>query len=96
MNLGNAVSYMASFSNLGDLVRRDLDLDKVAVIDLGGEVRPREFTTHNSTPARTRSRARSQAADWPAATTLRSSPSTGRNISPLISASSVQGSLRCR
>jgi long-chain acyl-CoA synthetase len=35
---------MASFSNLGDLVRRDLDLGKVAVIDLGGEQRPREFT----------------------------------------------------
>ena len=38
------VNCMPSFSNLGDLVRRDLDLGKVAVIDLGGEERPREFT----------------------------------------------------
>ena len=28
---------MPSFTNLGDLVRRDLALDKVAIIDLGGE-----------------------------------------------------------
>ncbi|GAC1327221.1 MAG: class I adenylate-forming enzyme family protein [Beijerinckiaceae bacterium] len=35
---------MAMFTNLGDLIRRDLDLDKIAVIDLGGEVPPREIT----------------------------------------------------
>jgi long-chain acyl-CoA synthetase len=35
---------MAGFTNLGDLVVRDRDLDKVAVIDLGGEQVPREFT----------------------------------------------------
>ena len=35
---------MAIFFNLGDLVRRDLDLTKVAIIDLGGEQGPREFT----------------------------------------------------
>src|SRR5882757_10038280 len=35
---------MARFSNLGDLIVRDRDLDKVAVIDLGGENVPREFT----------------------------------------------------
>jgi long-chain acyl-CoA synthetase len=29
---------MISFTNLGDLIRRDRDLDKVAIIDLGGEV----------------------------------------------------------
>ena len=32
------------FTNLGDLVRRDRDLDKVAFVDLGGEHPPREFT----------------------------------------------------
>jgi acyl-CoA synthetase (AMP-forming)/AMP-acid ligase II len=35
---------MASFSNLGDLIRRDRDLGKLALIDLGGEQAPREFT----------------------------------------------------
>jgi acyl-CoA synthetase (AMP-forming)/AMP-acid ligase II len=34
---------MTEFTNLGDLIRRDLDLDKVAIVDLGGEA-PREFT----------------------------------------------------
>src|SRR5262245_65972034 len=28
---------MTSFTNLGDLIRRDRDLGKIAVIDLGGE-----------------------------------------------------------
>src|SRR5437763_7625150 len=31
-------------TNLGNLIRRDCDLGKVAVIDLGGEEVPREFT----------------------------------------------------
>src|SRR5262245_42101410 len=35
---------MASFTNLGDLIRRDCDLGKLALIDLGGEQAPREFT----------------------------------------------------
>jgi len=35
---------MASFTNLGDLIRRDRDLDKTAFIDLGGETGPREFS----------------------------------------------------
>src|SRR5262249_31320683 len=35
---------MPSFTNLGDLIRRDRDLDKVAIIDLGGEAGPRELT----------------------------------------------------
>ncbi len=35
---------MPSFVNLGDLVRRDRDLGKTAVIDLGGEQAPREFS----------------------------------------------------
>ena len=32
------------FTNLGDLIRRDHDLSKLAVVDLGGEQKPREFT----------------------------------------------------
>jgi long-chain acyl-CoA synthetase len=35
---------MSGFTNLGDLIRRDRDLSKVAIIDLGGELGPREFT----------------------------------------------------
>jgi len=35
---------MPAFTNLGDLVRRDRDLSKTAIIDLGGEHPPREFT----------------------------------------------------
>ena len=35
---------MSAFQNLGDLIRRDLDLNKVAIVDLGGEKIPREFT----------------------------------------------------
>src|ERR1700704_915133 len=35
---------MPTFTNLGDLIPRDRDLDKIAIIDLGGEQVPREFT----------------------------------------------------
>src|SRR6185503_1049248 len=35
---------MARFKNLGDLIRRDRDLTKVAIIDLGGEEVPTEYT----------------------------------------------------
>jgi long-chain acyl-CoA synthetase len=35
---------MPAFTNLGDLVRRERDLDKVALIDLGGEHGPREIS----------------------------------------------------
>jgi len=35
---------VSEFKNLGDLIRRDRDRDKVAVIDLGSETAPREFT----------------------------------------------------
>src|SRR3954466_10909893 len=35
---------MPIFTNLGDLIPRDRDLDKVAIIDLGGEQVPRQFT----------------------------------------------------
>jgi long-chain acyl-CoA synthetase len=35
---------MSHFHNLGDLIRRDRDLRKTAIIDLGGEQVPREFS----------------------------------------------------
>src|SRR4030081_2332079 len=35
---------MPSFTNLGDLIPRDRDLGKIAIIDLGGEQVPREFS----------------------------------------------------
>jgi long-chain acyl-CoA synthetase len=35
---------MPAFTNLGDLIPRDRDLTKTAIIDLGGEQAPREFT----------------------------------------------------
>jgi long-chain acyl-CoA synthetase len=35
---------MAGFENLGDLIRRDRDLSKVAIIDLGGEQGPRDVS----------------------------------------------------
>jgi long-chain acyl-CoA synthetase len=35
---------MVDFTNLGDLIPRDRDLTKIAVIDLGGEQAPRQFT----------------------------------------------------
>jgi acyl-CoA synthetase (AMP-forming)/AMP-acid ligase II len=35
---------MSAFTNLGDLIRRDRDLGKIAVVDLGGETAPREFS----------------------------------------------------
>ena len=34
----------AGFRNLGDLIPRDRDLSKIAIIDLGGEQGPREFS----------------------------------------------------
>jgi acyl-CoA synthetase (AMP-forming)/AMP-acid ligase II len=35
---------MTSFTNLGDLIRRDRDPERIALIDLGGEQAPREFS----------------------------------------------------
>jgi long-chain acyl-CoA synthetase len=35
---------MTHFQNLGDLVPRDRDLNKIAIIDLGGEQPPRQFS----------------------------------------------------
>src|SRR6202035_1873765 len=35
---------MASFQNLGDLIGRNRDLGKIAIIDLGGESGPREIS----------------------------------------------------
>ena len=39
-----ARSVMAQFKNLGDLIDRDRDLTKLAIIDLGGEEAPTEYT----------------------------------------------------
>src|SRR5271167_1092389 len=35
---------MTRFTNLGDLIGRERDLDKAAIIDLGGEQAPRAFS----------------------------------------------------
>src|SRR5258705_8906459 len=35
---------MPTFTNLGDLIVRARDMSKIAVIDLGGETKPREFS----------------------------------------------------
>ena len=35
---------LPEFTNLGDLIRRDQDASKLALIDLGGEVTPREYS----------------------------------------------------
>ena len=35
---------MAGFKNLGDLIQDDVDLTKIAIIDLGGEEVPTEYT----------------------------------------------------
>jgi acyl-CoA synthetase (AMP-forming)/AMP-acid ligase II len=35
---------MPTFTNLGDLIGRDRDLSKIAIVDLGGEETPREFS----------------------------------------------------
>jgi len=35
---------MTSFKNLGDLIPRDRDLQKIAIVDLGGEQGPRQFS----------------------------------------------------
>src|SRR5947207_1314040 len=35
---------MPTFTNLGDLIIRDRDLSKTAIVDLGGEESPREFS----------------------------------------------------
>ncbi len=35
---------LPEFLNLGDLIRRDLDPQKTALIDLGGEISPREYS----------------------------------------------------
>ena len=34
---------LPEFRNLGDLIRRDRDLDQIALIDLGGETAPRQY-----------------------------------------------------
>ncbi len=54
-----------SFTNLGDLIVRDRDLSKIAVIDLGGEQAPREYSYRGSTHGERR-RPRARAARPPA------------------------------
>jgi hypothetical protein len=49
---------MPHFTNLGDLIRRDRDLSKVAIIDLGGERSRASSAMRGSTPWRTASPAR--------------------------------------
>src|SRR3979409_775583 len=41
---GEFESSMPQFENLGDLIERDRDPDRIAIIDLGGENPPREFS----------------------------------------------------
>ena len=88
---------MAQFKNLGDLIRRDRDLSKVAIIDLGGEETPCEYTYAELDAHGDGRRARAdQARASSAATALRSCPPTAPNISPPISASCARASSRCR
>ena len=76
-----ARSVTAGFYNLGDLIPRDRDLTKIAIIDLGGEQSAaRIHLSRSSTPWRTASRARSPSAACSAATASRSCPPTAPNI----------------
>ncbi len=87
---------MTGFSNLGDLIRRDRDLAKIAIIDLGGEQGPREFTFAQldamaNGVARALTKRGLQRGD-----ASRCSPPTAPNISPPIMASCVPASSPCR
>ena len=87
---------MPHFTNLGDLIRRDRDLSKVAIIDLGGEQVPREFSyARLDAMANGVARALSSAA-LHAAIALPSSRPIAPSISPPISASCARAWLRCR
>ena len=89
---------MTSFNNLGDLIRRDRDLAKTAIIDLGGETRHRArsaIAALDQTGERGRAGAHPRAGSS-AASALRCCRSTGPNISPPISASCAPDSWRCR
>ena len=87
---------MPAFTNLGDLIRRDRDLGKIAIIDLGGEQAPREFS-YAQLDAMANGVARALAKrGLRAATASPSSPPTAPNISPPITASCARASSRCR
>ena len=88
---------MPAFTNLGDLDPRDRDLDKIAIIDLGGEKVPREFTYRrlDAHGERRRACALPRAASR-AGTASPSCPPTAPNTSPPISASCAPASSRCR
>ena len=88
---------MPSFTNLGDLIVRDRDMSKIAVVDLGGEESPREFSyLELDAMANGVARALSEARTSPAVTGWRSFPPTVPNFSRPISASCVPASLQCR
>ena len=87
---------MPHFTNLGDLIRRDRDLSKIAIIDLGGEEVPREFSyARLDAMANGVARALSSAA-LHAATALPSCRPTAPNTSRPITASCARAWSRCR
>ena len=86
------------FKNLGDPDRRATrDLSKLAIIDLGGEEAPCEYTYAELDAHGDGGRARAdQARAFSAATASPSCPPTAPNISRPISASCARASSRCR
>jgi hypothetical protein len=81
---------MSHFHNLGDLIRRDRDLRKTAIIDLGGEQVPREFSYAQLDDMANGAARCSAVIGW------RFSPPTAPNISRPISASCAPVSWRCQ
>ena len=49
---------MSHFTNLGDLIRRERDLDKIALIDLGGEQQSPAAILSKKSPASSSKRER--------------------------------------
>ena len=88
---------MAEFKNLGDLIRRDRDLSKVAIIDLGGEETPCEYS-YAELDAMTMARRAGAGEARLAARRPRRDPvaPTAPNTSPPISPSCARASSRCR
>ena len=88
---------MAQFKNLGDLIRRDRDLTKVAIIDLGGEEVPTEYTYLELDAMSVGvARALSLSKASSAATASPSCRPTAPNSSRPISASCARAWSRCR
>ena len=87
---------MAEFKNLGDLISRDRDMAKLAVVDLGGEETPREYC-YAELDAMTMGVARGlPSAALPAVTASPSCRPTASSTSPPISASCARAWSRCR